>query len=107
MRQIQVNAQSTKEQFMTVQNKKSGTEVEQSGTDKFSVPLSGLDKAHQDFWHSRLKKRCYEWNGKRVAVPNWQVRIAHLGRREWFNTGMPNKSAAAVHAKNIYLSLVS
>ena len=92
---------------MTVQSRKSGTEVEQSGTDKFSVPLSKLGKTHQDYWQSKLKKRSYEWNGERVGVPNWQVRIAHLGRREWFNTGTPNKAAAAVQAKSIYLSLIS
>src|ERR1051326_3079966 len=92
---------------MTVQNSQSGTEVEQSGTDRLYVPLSRLGKAHQDFWQSRLKKRFYEWKGQRVAVPNWQVRIAHLGRREWFNCGTPNKAAAAVQAKNIYRSLVS
>ena len=92
---------------MTVQNKQSGTEVEQSRTEKITVPLSRLGKSHQDYWQSRLKKRFYEWNGERVTVPNWQVRIAHLGRREWFNTGTPNRVAAAVQAKNIYLSLVS
>ena len=91
----------------TVQKSQSGTEVAQSGTEKVSVPPSRLSKTHQDYWQSKLKKRFYEWNGQRVAVPHWQVRIAHLGRREWFNTGTPNRAAAAVQAKNIYLSLVS
>lgn len=79
----------------------------QSGTEKMSVPLSRLGKAHQDYWYSKLRKRSYEWQGKEVIVPNWQVRIGHLGRREWFNCGTANKAAAAVKAKSIYLSLLS
>jgi integrase len=60
-----------------------------------------------DYWAPRLKKRSYAWEGKTVEIPEWQVRIAHLGRREWFNTGTPNKAAAAETARKIYLSLVS
>ena len=88
---------------MTVQNSQSGTEVAQSGTEK----LRRLGKSHVDYWTPRLKKRSYDWEGKTVEIPEWQVRIAHLGRREWFNTGTPNKAAAADKARRIYLSLIS
>ncbi len=88
---------------MTVQNIKSGTEVEQSGTEK--VRRAG--KSHVDYWTPRLKKRSYAWDGKTVEIPEWQVRVAHLGRREWFNCGTPNKAAAADKARRIYLSLIS
>jgi integrase len=80
-----------------------GTEVAQSGTEK----VRRLGKSHVDYWTPRLKKRSYEWEGKEIEIPEWQVRIAHLGRREWFNTGTANKAAAAEKARKIYLSLIS
>jgi integrase len=88
---------------MTVQNTKSGTEVAQSGPEK----IRRVGKSHVDYWTPRLTKRSYSWEGKTVEIPEWQVRIAHLGRREWFNTGTPNKAAAAEKARKIYLSLIS
>jgi integrase len=88
---------------MTVQKTKNGTEMEQSGTDK----VRRVGRSHVDYWMSRLKKRSYDWEGKTVEIPEWQVRIAHLGRREWFNCGTPNKAAAAEKARGIYLSLIS
>jgi integrase len=88
---------------MVVQNIQSGTEVAQSGTDK----LRRVGKSHVDYWTPRLTKRTYSWEGKTVEIPDWQVRIAHLGKREWFNTGTANKSAAAEKARKIYLSLIS
>jgi integrase len=88
---------------MTVQKIKSGTEVAQSGTET----IRRVGKSHVDYWTPRLKKRSYEWEGKTVEIPEWQIRIAHLGRREWFNCGTPNKASAADKARNIYLSLIS
>ncbi len=88
---------------MKVQNTESGTEVEQSGTEN----IRRVGKSHVDYWTPRLKKRSYDWEGKTVQIPEWQIRIAHLGRREWFNTATPNKAAAAEKARKIYLSLIS
>src|SRR6266542_1522234 len=88
---------------MTVQNNQSGTEVEQSGTEK----IRRVGKSHVDYWTPRLKKRSYTWEGKTIEIPEWQVRIAHLGRREWFNCGTANKATAADKARKIYLSLIS
>ena len=88
---------------MKVQNSKTGTEVEQSRTDK----IRRVGKSHVDYWTPRLKKRSYVWESKTVEIPEWQVRIAHLGRREWFNTGTPNKASAAEKARKIFLSLIS
>ena len=87
---------------MALENNQSGTEVAQSGTEK----RVRLGKSHQDYWHSKLKKRSYKWNGKTLIVPEWQVRIGHLDGREWFNTGTANKAAAAVKARDVYLSLI-
>lgn len=88
---------------MTVQNNRSGTEVAQSGTEK----VRRVGKSHVDYWAPRLKKRSYAWEGKTVEIPEWQIRIAHLGRREWFNCNTANKAAAAETARKIYLSLVA
>ena len=67
-----------------------------------------VGKSHVDYWTPRLIKRTYlDSEGREVEIPEWYVRIAHLGRREWFNTGTPNKAAAAEKARKIYLSLIS
>lgn len=63
-------------------------------------------KTHQDYWRARLKKRTYrEGSGKVVEIPEWQVRMFHLRREGWFNLDTPNQAAAAVKARDIYLSL--
>lgn len=64
-------------------------------------------KSHVDYWSPRLTKRTYaDREGKEMEVPEWYVRIKHLGRRQWFNLSTPNRAAAAVKAKDIYLSLL-
>ena len=88
---------------MRLQNFNNGTEVAQSGTEK----VRRVGKSHVDYWAPRLKKRSYEWEGETVEIPEYQVRIAHLGRREWFNTGTPNRANAAEKARKIYLSLIA
>ncbi len=91
-----------------VENRPSGPEMAQSGPEKSHPKKVGrLGKTHQDYWKARLLKRSYAWNGKQVQLPDWQCRIAHLGRREWFNLDTPNKDAAALKAREIYLSLIS
>ena len=93
---------------MAVQNKQSGTEVEQRMAQSAPLAIRRVGKSHVDYWGARLKKRSYpDSAGRLVQVPEWQVRIAHLGRREWFNTGTPNKAAAAEKARKIYLALIS
>src|SRR5882724_3257698 len=65
-------------------------------------------KTHQDFWKERLVRRTYDGkDGRAVEMPEWHVRIASRGRREWFNLETANQAAAAVKARDIYLSLVS
>ncbi|MDA1275828.1 MAG: hypothetical protein O2960_17565, partial [Verrucomicrobia bacterium] len=88
---------------MTVENSQSGTEVEQSGTEN----VRRVGKSHVDYWTPRLKKRTYTWDGKTFEIPEWQIRIAHLGRREWFNCGSANRAASAEKARRIYLALLS
>ncbi len=85
----------------TIEDTKSGTVVAQR-------PGNSLARTHQKFWEPRLQQRDYiNGAGVRVLVPTWQVRMQHLGRREWFNTHTANQAAAAIKARDIYLSLVS
>ncbi len=93
---------------MTVQNKKSGTEVAQTMAQTDPQKIRRVGRSHVDYWTPRLKKRSYlDREGRLAEIPEWQVRIAHLGRREWFNTGTANKAAGADKARKIYLSLIS
>ena len=65
---------------MKLQNIQSGPEVAQSGPEK----KRRAGKTHADYWAPRLVKRSYTWDDKPTEVPEWYVRIAHLGRRGWF-----------------------
>lgn len=67
-----------------------------------------LAKTHQDYWKARLRRRSYvDRKRRRVEIPEWQVRMFHLGREGWFNLDTANQVAAAAKARDIYLSLVS
>ncbi len=89
----------------TVQDSQKGTEGGQTGTDK----VTRLAKTHQDYWQTRLRKRSFlSRDGKtETEIPTWQVRLKHLGKESWFNLGTPNRAAAAIKARDIYLSLLS
>lgn len=82
----------------------------QSGTvvAQLSDAPSRLSRTHQRYWETKLRRRSYVGrDGKRIEIPELQVRMQHLGRREWFNTHTALKTAAAIKARDIYLSLVS
>ncbi|MGC8990484.1 MAG: tyrosine-type recombinase/integrase [Verrucomicrobiia bacterium] len=64
-----------------------------------------LPKTHADFWFSRLEKRFYVDNGRRVEMPTWYVRLAKSGQRAYFNLGTANRAAAARNALEIYVFL--
>ena len=89
----------------TLESSKNRTETGQpSQTDV----VSRAAKTHQDYWKPRLKRRTYRGgDGKTVQIPEWQVRMFHLGREAWFNLDTANQSAGAVKARDIYVSLVS
>lgn len=94
-----------KENVKTFEDSKNRTETGQTNrTDK----VSRAAKTHQDYWKPRLKHRQYrDRDGRTVEIPEWQVRMFHLGREAWFNLDSANQTAAAVKARDIYLSLVS
>lgn len=91
---------NSNEQITVGQNKQNGPELAQrSGPEK---PLGRLSRTHQDYWRSRLVKRTYVWEGKEIELPDWNIRIAHLGKREWFNLQTNNQAAASSKAREIY-----
>jgi integrase len=88
---------------MTIQNTQSGTEVAQrNGT----AAVRHVGKTHVDYWKPRVYKRSYQHSGKSIEIPDYYVRIAHLGRREEFPLKTPNMDAAARKARDIYNALV-
>lgn len=91
-----------KEQNETGQERQDRTETGQTNT-KRSLP-----KDHLSYWEGRLKKRHYtDREGKRVEVPEWQIRLFHQGRESWFNLGTANKNAAAAKARTVSLHLAA
>ena len=71
-------------------------------------PVIRPAKTHQDFWRSRVKQRSFrDDTGVLVTPPEFSVRMFHLGREAWFNLDTANQAAAAIKARDIYLSLVA
>ncbi len=65
-----------------------------------------LSKTHQDYWTKRIEKRSYtRSDGSVETINEWQVRICHKGKREWFQLGSSNKIVASKRAADIYQSL--
>lgn len=63
---------------------------------------------HQDYWKAKLKRRNYRSrDGGLVEIPEWQVRMFHQGKETWFNLGTANRAAAAIKARDIYMSMIS
>lgn len=83
---------------MSLQNSKKGTERVQTK----------LGKTHVDYWHPRLRKRFYTGRDSVVhEVPDYQVRIKHLGRSAWFNLKTSNRTDAAFKARDVYIFLIA
>lgn len=79
----------------TLKDMKSGQEVaKQSGQ-------ASATRFHVDFWKERLYRKTYTRDGRSHEVPEWSVRLQHLGRREAFALDTANASAAATKAKEI------
>jgi hypothetical protein len=93
------------EQERTAQNNQNRTETGQKPLLSGLPQKARLSKDHQDFWLRKLKKRSYAANGQRVEIPEWQVRLFHAGREDWFNLATTNRTAASVKARDIWLHL--
>lgn len=56
---------------------------------------------HVEYWKERLYRKSFTRGGVRREVPEWSVRLQHLGRREAFALASTNASVAATKAKEI------
>jgi integrase len=91
----------------TVRNTENRTETGQQNATAPASRKGRLPKTHQDYWLGRLRKRSYLTpDGKtEIQIPEWQVRLFHVGKEGWFNLGTANQAAAAVKARDIYVFL--
>jgi len=64
-------------------------------------------KTHVNYWKARLEHRTYTRDWKTFEVAEWSVRIHLKGIRKSFDPDTANKAAAAVKARDIYLSLLA
>jgi len=62
-------------------------------------------KTHVKYWESRLVKRYYTVDGKRISIDEWQVRLNHSSIQRFVKLETSNKAEAASRAKqrSIYL----
>jgi len=59
------------------------------------------------YWRERLFKNTFTYQGKRVEVSNWSVKIQHLGQRKTFSLRSVRPAQAAAEALQLYRTLVS
>jgi hypothetical protein len=59
------------------------------------------------YWQRVVFQPKYIRKGVAHQLSEWVVKIQHLGRRETFPLGTPNRAAAAAKARQIYLTLKS
>ena len=69
--------------------------------------LGHFAKTDARFWQDRLFRETYRKNGRLRATSHWSARIQHEGHRERFPLYTPNKAAAAVRTRDIYLFLAA
>jgi integrase len=62
---------------------------------------AGPSRFHVDYWKARLYRKTFTRDGVRREVPEWSVRLQHLGRREAFALAAANTGVAAAKAKAI------
>ena len=90
----------------TRQNRKSGQEVAKIQPSDPTVKRN-LPKTHKDFWKERLERRCYTLDGQLHEVNEYSIRIQHLGKRKSIALGTCNADAAAIKARDYYLTIVA
>ena len=90
----------------TIQNRNSGQEVAKI-LPSDPAPKRNLPKTHKDFWKERLEHRCYTLEGQLHEVNEYSIRIQHLGKRKSIALGTSNADAAAIKARDYYLTIVA
>ena len=95
-------------QLERIKDEKNGPEMAQRLAQRAEMADGRRAKTHPDYWKVRLVRRTYEnAHGQTVEIPEWHVRVAFRGRREWFNLDTANQAAAATKARDLFLSLLS
>lgn len=90
---------------MTATSQKKTLQDVQMGTERGQTKLG---KTHVDYWYDKVRKRNFLGrDGLQVEIPDWQVRIKHLGKEVRFNLKTANRAEAAVQAKDIYIYLMA
>jgi integrase len=69
--------------------------------------LGHFSKSDIRYWQRAVFRQSYTRNGQSFLTKAWAMKVAHEGRRETFSLGTPNKAAAAVRARDIYLFLAA
>jgi DNA-binding NarL/FixJ family response regulator len=63
-------------------------------------------KREPAYWRERLFKNSFTYQGERVEVRNWSVKIQLLGKRKTFPLSSRHRAQAAEEACQIYLTLL-
>src|SRR5688500_1709831 len=72
------------------------------------IPVGRPAKTHQDYWKARVKHCSFTGRGgEKYTPPEFYVRIFHEKREAWFCLETANRAAAAIKARDIYVSLIS
>jgi len=80
--------------------------MKQKSVQDLSV-LGHFAKTDVRYWQRTIFRQTYTRDGETRVTKDWAMKIAHVGRRETFPLGTPNKAAAAAKARDIYLLLVA
>src|SRR6516165_124795 len=91
-------------------NENSDSLTDTSGLGKRSRSAQAVSRSKTDvkFWQGRIFKPVYtRADGAKVQAANYAAQIAFRSRRIRWSLETPNKEAAAVRAKEIYLFLVA
>ncbi len=59
-----------------------------------------------EYWHERLFKSSYTYNGKQKEVRHWSVKIQHQGTRKTFSLASSRRAQAAAEACQLYQRIV-
>jgi len=80
--------------------------MKQKSVQDLSV-LGHFAKTDVRYWQRTIFRQTYTRDGETRVTKDWAMKIAHVGRRETFPLGTPNKAAEAAKARDIYLLLVA
>lgn len=79
-----------------------------TGLSARDIPVRRAAKTHQDYWKARVTRCTFRGrDGQRYSPPEFYVRMFHEKREAWFCLETANAAAAAIKARDIYLSLIA